>query len=79
MYDFGAEKELITTEESWGHDITLIIDTDTTPKGSPSEITGEITGFFATSIIGPGFFYSTKRVRSFIPRASRSMQSWATV
>lgn len=46
MYDFGAEKALITTEESWGHDITLVIDADASPKGSPSEVTGEITGFF---------------------------------
>lgn len=46
MYDFGAEKALITTEEPWGHDITLTIDTDTAPRGALSEITGEITGFF---------------------------------
>lgn len=46
MYDFGAEEALITTEESWGHDITLIIDTDAAPEGAPSEITGEITAFF---------------------------------
>lgn len=46
MYDFGAEKDLITIEESWGHDITLIIDGDAAPEGAPSEISGEITGLF---------------------------------
>jgi len=46
MYDFGAEKSLLTTEEPWEHDITLFINVDAAPEGAPSEISGEITGFF---------------------------------
>lgn len=46
MHDFGAETVLTSTEESWGHDITLTIDADVVPKGAPSEVTGEITGAF---------------------------------
>jgi hypothetical protein len=46
MYDFGAETDLITIEESWEHEITLLIDVEAAPEGAPSEISGEITGLF---------------------------------
>lgn len=46
MYDFGAEEALRYTEEPWGFEITLIIYKHAVPAGAPSEISGEVTGFF---------------------------------